>query len=91
MVTTLWPVEGEARALLMHRFYQNIQTRSSSCSAALQDAKRWLRDLHGAELTAARKAVLPTYKQSGKMDSANRPFAHPHYWAGYLVVTRAPT
>ena len=87
VVTTLWPVESEARALLIFRFYQNLQVRSLPCAAALQDAKRWLRELHGAELTAARKAVLPVHKESDKMDSANRPFAHPHYWAGYLLAT----
>jgi len=52
---TLWKVDDVATALLMDRFYQNMVgkrdglTKPMGKAAALDEAKRWLRELSGEE------------------------------------------
>jgi CHAT domain-containing protein len=44
VIASLWPVNDEASALLMERFYQNWLHGSMNKADALQSAKQWLRD-----------------------------------------------
>jgi tetratricopeptide (TPR) repeat protein len=95
LVLSLWEVDDTATALLMVRFYQNLLGRREGLSSplpkaeALQEAKRWLRDLSGPEVSRmtsqlARGAVglkkpLPRW-------TAGRPYEHPYYWAGFILI-----
>lgn len=103
---SLWKVDDTATALLMSRFYENLLGKRAGLAkpmgkaAALDEAKRWLRNLAADEaltLTAkmsngvARgtrgKDVKLTVKADAKepaMDS--KPFAHPKYWAAFILI-----
>jgi CHAT domain-containing protein/tetratricopeptide (TPR) repeat protein len=47
VVVSLWKVDDRATRRLMVRFYENMIERDMTRSAALRDAKRWLRDHEG--------------------------------------------
>jgi CHAT domain-containing protein/Tfp pilus assembly protein PilF len=47
VVVSLWQVDDRATRRLMVRFYENMLERNMTRSAALREAKRWLRDLKG--------------------------------------------
>ena len=101
-----WRVDDKATSLLMTRFYQNLLGRrgdgskAMSRSAALADAKDWLRNLTADEVRTEvagleRGEVRPLAKNSGNAprdqpspatpDGA-RPFAHPYYWAAFILI-----
>jgi CHAT domain-containing protein/tetratricopeptide (TPR) repeat protein len=98
---SLWKVDDKATALLMTRFYQNLLGRRGGLSGplhkaeALDEAKRWLRNLSAAEagneLAALdRGRVRPLTKPSGAAPEAAkpsgvRPYEHPYYWAAFVL------
>ena len=106
LVLSQWKVDDDATALLMTRFYQNLLGQRPGLSrplpkaAALDEAKRWLRELTadevGSELAALdRGAVGPLAKGSGAADQGAspwakaggvRPYAHPDYWAAFILI-----
>ena len=77
VVSSLWPVDDVATALLMFRFYENLlgayAERRSGFGAgtpmrkvdALREAKLWLKAF--------------------EQDDGTRPFAHPVYWGGFIL------
>jgi CHAT domain-containing protein len=90
----------------MTRFYQNLLGQRPGLSrplpkaVALDEAKRWLRELTvdevGGELAALdRGPVRPLAKADGPASSTAssalqpagvRPYAHPYYWAAFLLI-----
>jgi CHAT domain-containing protein len=98
---SLWKVDDRATALLMQRFYANLLGRRAGLSQplpkaeALDEAKRWLRGLTvddvGRELaTLDRGDVRPLAAASGtgplsSAASGSRPYAHPYYWAAFVL------
>jgi CHAT domain-containing protein len=102
LILSQWRVDDKATALLMTRFYQNLLGKRSGLSKrvpkaeALAEAKAWLRNLHaedvGVELDALdRGGVRPLADASTKASinsdrSGLRPYAHPYYWAAFLLV-----
>jgi CHAT domain-containing protein len=106
LVLSQWKVDDKATALLMTRFYQNLLGQRPGLSqplpkaAALDEAKRWLRNLTvdeiGTELAALeRGTVRPLAKADGPAprDGSSspqppgvRPYAHPYYWASFLLI-----
>jgi CHAT domain-containing protein len=94
-------VDDKATALLMQRFYANLLGRRAGLSQpmpkaeALDEAKRWLRGLtvvEGGQLAADldRGAVRPLAAPSGPgplapAASGSRPYAHPYYWAAFVL------
>ena len=106
MCLSLWKVDDAATALLMQRFYQNLLGKREGLdqpmgkSAALDEAKRWLRALSRDEATkltaeitngvarGKRKDVplLPPVPKVDPMVDAEKPYAHPYYWAAFVLI-----
>jgi CHAT domain-containing protein len=93
VVMSVWNVPDAPTALLMHRFYSNLKA-SNTKAAALREAKAWLRTLTRKDLKKLGQAD-PTVAQltrgfqvttapKGHRTDA-KPFAHPHYWAGFIL------
>ena len=92
LVLSQWSVDDEATALLMVRFYENLLgsrqgTKPLPKAQALQQAKDWLRNLSREE---AKKQVATLRRgetvRPRKLPVAAKPFAHPYYWAGFILV-----
>jgi tetratricopeptide (TPR) repeat protein len=99
-----WKVDDTATALLMLRFYENLLgsrkgTKPQGRAAALQEAKRWLREVGRKEAgeLAARHAsgvlrgteaeARPLVKGTpGKLTEGDRPFARPAFWAAFTLL-----
>ena len=67
VIATLWRVEDESTAQLMHGMYLALATHSTDVAGALRQAQQRLR----AQVSAGR-----------------HPYAHPYYWAGFVVSSR---
>jgi CHAT domain-containing protein/tetratricopeptide (TPR) repeat protein len=93
LVLSQWSVDDEATALLMVRFYQNLLGRREGLkkplpkAEALAEAKDWLRNLSDKE---ARRVAGSLPRGSAKVPATApgrpRPYAHPYYWAGFILV-----
>jgi CHAT domain-containing protein len=96
VILSLWPVEDGATSLLMTRFYENVLGKREgleqplSKAEALQEAKQWLRSLPVDQVnalldqpTVQRGTIV--HRKPIKIESA-RPFAHPYYWAPFILI-----
>jgi CHAT domain-containing protein len=94
LVVSLWEVDDQATSLLMTRFYQNWLGKRPgldkplSKAEALREAKAWLRNLTGADVErelnqTSRGELRP---RPGPPQVEGRRFAHPHYWAGFILM-----
>ncbi len=90
---SLWKVDDTATALLMQRFYANMLGRRPGLEGpmpkaeALREAKAWLRGLTIEEVGREFKKIsrgTPRPKEGEPIPG--RPFEHPHYWAGFILV-----
>jgi hypothetical protein len=107
LVLSQWKVDDKATALLMTRFYQNLLGKRSGLSQplpkaeALDEAKRWLRELTvdetGTELAALDRGTVrplvdeaegpaPRAASSSPQPAGARPYAHPYYWASFILI-----
>jgi CHAT domain-containing protein len=107
LVLSQWKVDDQATALLMTRIYQNLLGRRPGLStplpkaAALDEAKRWLRELTvdevGTELAALDRGTVrprveevdgpaPRAAASAPKPAGVRPYAHPYYWAAFILI-----
>jgi CHAT domain-containing protein len=95
VVATLWPVDDLASALLIGQFYRFWKHDNQSPAYALRSAQNWLRT---ATVASISDLLKPLKKVSGpvrvmaakapdlsKRDAEMRPFAHPEFWAAFLV------
>jgi CHAT domain-containing protein/tetratricopeptide (TPR) repeat protein len=97
VIVSQWPVSDAATVLLMRRFYQNWLGRRPDLTepmpkaAALREAKQWLRGLHRTEVDRS-FAELPQAARGLKLEpqavdaAEDKPFAHPRYWAAFVLV-----
>jgi CHAT domain-containing protein len=93
LVLSQWEADDEATALLMLRFYQNLLGKRAGLkrplakAAALAEAKQWLRNLSEKEAKVA-AGSLPRGKvvRRTRPAVAGRPYAHPYYWAAFVLV-----
>jgi CHAT domain-containing protein len=98
VVLSLWQVDDTATALLMVRFYENLLGKRQGAAKpmpkaeALQEAKRWLRQLTRAE-AETRLANLPEAARGLRLEPAtqppaptDRPFEHPYYWSAFVLI-----
>jgi CHAT domain-containing protein len=97
VVLSRWKVDDAATALLMVRFYENILGKRAGLKAplgraeALDEAKRWLRELGrrqaqalaaalaGGALRGSEKPALPVKAKAPPLPAGEKPFAHPYY------------
>ncbi len=76
----------------MRRFYQNLlgqredKAKPMKKSEALAEARQWLRNLSGKEAGEAIAALRSERPATGAPLIAPRPFAHPFYWAGFVLI-----
>jgi CHAT domain-containing protein len=101
LVLSLWKVDDTATALLMQRFYENLLGKRPDLKAplpraeALRQAQRWLRELPRAERDQLAAALshgelrsTPVKLKSKPVVEASRdgpPYAHPYYWAAFVL------
>ena len=94
VVMSLWNVSDVSTGLLMRRFYANLKAGQTK-AAALREAKAWLRNLTRSDLERlsrtdpllsglTRGLGPPTASPKGRLIE-DKPFAHPHYWAGFVL------
>ena len=88
VLVTQWPVDDLATFLLMGRFYGLIQAQAGvDLAAALHRAQSWLQALTRAEAqTILDQDAIALPENWGQMGAAERPFAPPVYWAGFILV-----
>ncbi|OQW90745.1 MAG: hypothetical protein BWK78_06290 [Thiotrichaceae bacterium IS1] len=98
VVASLWSVSNLSTALLMIRFYDNLQQHwhtagtPAAIAPALQEAQRWLRDLtydHLKEWIADKKLSLTDDQVADLRRQYRRDptlFAKPYYWAAFSAV-----
>jgi len=91
-----------ATTLLMVRFYQNVLGKRAGLDEpmpkafALEEAKRWLRRLDREKANELRQALqegrsIDAFREDLENDSSgeelkDRPFDHPYYWAGFILI-----
>src|SRR4029079_15338365 len=95
LVLSEWPDSDAATSLLMVRFYQNLLGKRPELSGpmprdeALDEAKRWLRNLSPGEAAAelnrlGDSTAIPT--PTSPVPAGARPFDHPRFWAAFILV-----
>ncbi|WP_375515805.1 CHAT domain-containing protein, partial [uncultured Nostoc sp.] len=91
VVSSLWTVSATATALLMIKFYEELQ-QQSNIVLALNTAQRWLRDttvkgfqywLSNSSLSLVCKIYLNEYFAANYENTSIKPFASPFYWAAF--------
>lgn len=95
VLASLWPVSDDGTAELMVRFYGQIATEKGiSKGEAFQRAQLAVSGAAArpfAPSTARKRGVEPV-STSAKIGlpqfvkDKNRPFAHPHYWASFVLI-----
>lgn len=90
ILVTLWPVDEVATRVLMENFYTYLRSGNDP-ARSLALAQHRLRHMMLAELPAElSRPGLPKGKISeivAVADDPERPFAHPYWWAGFVLVT----
>jgi len=97
LVSSLWEVPDLSTALLMERFYRNHLIGKKDFAAALREAQLWLRELKVEEVAqyaerwyrrkqdAELFRLVRYYFHQAQQNPSVRPFAHPYYWAAFVV------
>jgi CHAT domain-containing protein len=96
VVATLWPVNDRSTAVLVAEFYRSLLGEQQDPAAALDSARRFLRDATAGELAdwferryhESGGTDLAAYEAAADLranpDLADRPYADPVYWAGFV-------
>jgi tetratricopeptide (TPR) repeat protein len=100
---SLWKVDDAATALLMSRFYENLLgkreglTKPMGKAVALDEAKRWLRNLSGEEAAVLTAKISNGVARGARGKNVDlkvvatetkdaKPFAHPKFWAAFILI-----
>ncbi len=96
VVATLWPVNDQSTAVLVAEFYRLLLTGQQDPATALAQARGHLRDATNRELAEwferryqdSGSTDLAAYQAAADLrslpDPADRPYADPVYWAGFV-------
>uniref|UniRef100_UPI00195099B0 CHAT domain-containing protein n=1 Tax=Spirulina sp. CCY15215 TaxID=2767591 RepID=UPI00195099B0 len=90
VVSSLWAVNDISTALLMIRFYQNLNN-GETVPLALQHAQKWLRDTTVCSFLDWSKTLLQTSQQKIKehfevYNEGEQPFTSPYHWAAFCAI-----
>ncbi len=94
VVSSLWTVSATATALLMIKFYEELQ-QQSNIVLALNTAQCWLRDttvkgfqdwLNHSSLSLVWQAQLNQYFTDNHENASTKPFISPFYWAAFCTI-----
>ncbi len=90
VIASLWPVADRSTMRLMQEFYTLRESGLSKAEAMRQAQSKMLRgELTMKAATGTREIVHETDKTAGlpkfKAD-AQRPYAHPYYWAPFILI-----
>ncbi|OKH39233.1 hypothetical protein FACHB389_08280 [Nostoc calcicola FACHB-389] len=94
VVSSLWTVSATATALLMIKFYEELQ-QQNNIVLALKTAQCWLRDttvegfqdwLNNSSLSLVWQAQLNQYFVTNYQNASTKPFESPFYWAGFCTI-----
>ncbi|MEG4986778.1 tetratricopeptide repeat protein, partial [Microcoleus sp. BR0-C5] len=90
VVSTLWSVDDFATAILMIKFYQELQPQVS-VAVALNAAQNWMRAVSKEDFEVWVRS-LNLDKKSGQsvelwlvLSPEEQPFSHPKYWAAFCA------
>jgi CHAT domain-containing protein len=82
VLVSQWAVADLPTFLLMQHFYQMLVS-GAAAATALHTAQAWLQSVTRGEVVG-RLAGLPVGE--GEILEGVRPFAHPRYWAAFILV-----
>ncbi|MCB8944491.1 MAG: CHAT domain-containing protein [Ardenticatenaceae bacterium] len=82
VLVTQWAVADLPTYLLMQQFYRQLMN-GAEAAAALQAAQVWLQS---ATLAEVRAQLLGLPQGEAEVLVGERPFAHPRYWAAFMLV-----
>jgi CHAT domain-containing protein/predicted enzyme related to lactoylglutathione lyase len=94
VIGSLWGINDLSTALLMIKFYQNLQ-RGLTVAVALNQAQLWLRDITKRELEQLINANQLPLKPAVRMNLRGRfyrfrddwqPFREPFHWAAFCAI-----
>ncbi len=96
VVSSLWTVSATATALLMAKFYEELQ-QQTNIAIALNTAQCWLRDttvqgfqdwLSQSKLSRIWQRELGKYfnQIEKKQGATTKPFESPYYWAAFCAI-----
>ncbi|MEH2126424.1 CHAT domain-containing protein [Nostoc sp.] len=94
VVSSLWTVSATATALLMIKFYEELQ-QQSNIVLALNTAQRWLREttvkgfqgwLNNCSLSLVWQTQLNQYFDDKHDNASTKPFESPFYWAAFCNI-----
>jgi CHAT domain-containing protein len=95
IVSSLWTVNDFSTALLMIKFYENLETVTQNVPLALNSAQQWFRRVTQRELlqwldgktdmdVQQKERVKEILEKNYK--PKERPFKHPAFWAAFCAV-----
>jgi CHAT domain-containing protein len=94
VVSSLWTVDVRATALLMIKFYEELQ-QQTNIVLALNTAQCWLRNttvkgfqdwLNNSSLSLVWQAQLNKYFATRYENASTKPFVSPFYWAAFCNI-----
>jgi CHAT domain-containing protein len=92
VVSSLWKVNDLSTALLMIKFYQNLNS-GSTVALALNQAQTWLRDATKEQLEQwASQLPLDDEQEMQlmaffyKLQPNSKPFESPYHWAAFCAI-----
>ena len=95
IVSSLWAVDDFSTAILMIKFYENIQNSNNSMSVALNQAQKWLRQVTQNDLlqwiddnqnmTVDNKSKIKERLEENYLPQ-QQPFKQPIFWAAFYAV-----
>jgi CHAT domain-containing protein len=100
VVATLWPVNDRSTAVLVAEFYRLLLAEVQDPATALSRARSYLRDATARDLAEwfdrryddSGGTDVDAYRAAAdfrsRPDQAERPYAEPVYWAGFVYTAR---